>query len=55
MANPAKAERNKFVVYLKDVKKMSFEEIRKELGFKAKSTAHEIYHREKNKTKLSTV
>jgi hypothetical protein len=46
MSKPKK-ERNQLIVRLKDKKKWSYEMIRKEMGFKARSTVHEIYHREK--------
>ena len=54
-----KPERNKLIVQLIN-KGWSFEMVRKELGLKAKSTVHKIYHRdngkysEKDDKKLST-
>ncbi len=51
---PAKEERNKQILRLKDKKAWSFSEIGKEFKI-SKQTAHEIYHREKNRQVLSTV
>jgi hypothetical protein len=55
MAYPSKPERNKLILKLRDKKKWSFEEIRIEVGLKSKATVHEIYHREKKRSELSTV
>lgn len=48
----AKTERNKLVVKLVDEKKWSFQRVADELGLKAKSTVHSIYHR--TRSQLST-
>lgn len=49
-----KTERNKLIVKLVD-KGWPLSKVAKEVGFKAKSTVHEIYWREKKRSELSTV
>ena len=53
MARLRRGHKNKLVVELKDKKGYSFSQIAKEMGWKAKSTVHEIYHAEKKRSGLT--